>query len=262
MPAMARAVGELLARSDVAPTLIVGHSAGAAIAIRMALDGIAAPARDRRARRGAAAVSRAWRDSCSRRWRGCCSSIRSRRTSSRGWRGRRARPRASWRAAPARGSMRRGCDCYERLFATPAHCAGAIAMMADWDLDALRARPAAARRRRCCWSTASATPRSRSRPRARRRRWSRDGDGWRRSPGSAISRTRSGPSEVAALIRGLRGRSDDEHAAISACSTWRSSACRRSPSASGSSSRSTARSRRTRREARDAERHQKARGIR
>jgi magnesium chelatase accessory protein len=31
-----------------------------------------------------------------------------------------------------------GIACYERLFATPGHCAGAITMMADWDLVALR----------------------------------------------------------------------------------------------------------------------------
>jgi magnesium chelatase accessory protein len=30
-----------------------------------------------------------------------------------------------------------GIACYERLFATPGHCSGAITMMADWDLPAL-----------------------------------------------------------------------------------------------------------------------------
>jgi magnesium chelatase accessory protein len=43
LPGMAKAIGELLAALDVSPALLVGHSAGAAIAVRMALDGIAAP---------------------------------------------------------------------------------------------------------------------------------------------------------------------------------------------------------------------------
>ena len=45
MTAMARAVGELMAALDLAPALIVGHSAGAAIAVRMAIDGAATPRR-------------------------------------------------------------------------------------------------------------------------------------------------------------------------------------------------------------------------
>ncbi|WP_242186285.1 alpha/beta fold hydrolase BchO [Sphingomonas sp. CARO-RG-8B-R24-01] len=38
MPALARALGDLLDALDVAPDLVVGHSAGAAIALRMVLD--------------------------------------------------------------------------------------------------------------------------------------------------------------------------------------------------------------------------------
>lgn len=45
MPAMARAVGDLLHSLALEPALIVGHSAGAAIALRMVLDAIAAPGR-------------------------------------------------------------------------------------------------------------------------------------------------------------------------------------------------------------------------
>lgn len=43
MPAMARAIGGLLDTLGVKPHAIVGHSAGAAVAARMALDGIATP---------------------------------------------------------------------------------------------------------------------------------------------------------------------------------------------------------------------------
>lgn len=43
LPAMAQSIAALLRELALAPQLIVGHSAGAAIAIRMALDGLAAP---------------------------------------------------------------------------------------------------------------------------------------------------------------------------------------------------------------------------
>ena len=43
MPALARAVVDLLRTLKIEPDIIVGHSAGAAIAIRMAIDGLAAP---------------------------------------------------------------------------------------------------------------------------------------------------------------------------------------------------------------------------
>ncbi len=45
LPNVATAIGALLKKLDVAPDLLVGHSAGAAIAARMALDGWAQPAR-------------------------------------------------------------------------------------------------------------------------------------------------------------------------------------------------------------------------
>lgn len=43
LPAMAAAVGELLQALGAAPTVVVGHSAGAAIGARLCLDGAAAP---------------------------------------------------------------------------------------------------------------------------------------------------------------------------------------------------------------------------
>lgn len=43
LPGMAKAIGDLLAVLGVNPALVIGHSAGAAIAVRMALDGSAAP---------------------------------------------------------------------------------------------------------------------------------------------------------------------------------------------------------------------------
>ena len=41
LPGMAHAIGELLATLNVNPALLIGHSAGAALAVRMALDGLA-----------------------------------------------------------------------------------------------------------------------------------------------------------------------------------------------------------------------------
>jgi len=43
LPGMARAVAELLAAMDIRPDLVAGHSAGAAILLRLALDGAIAP---------------------------------------------------------------------------------------------------------------------------------------------------------------------------------------------------------------------------
>jgi magnesium chelatase accessory protein len=87
----------------------------------------------------AALMSFSWprRDPCFRRSRGCCSSIP-------------FAPHAFARLARTPGETARflvrstgsridaqGIACYERLFATPGHCSGAITMMADWDLPAL-----------------------------------------------------------------------------------------------------------------------------
>lgn len=43
LPAVAQAVGKLLSALRVRPSLVIGHSAGAAIAMRMVLDGLMAP---------------------------------------------------------------------------------------------------------------------------------------------------------------------------------------------------------------------------
>jgi magnesium chelatase accessory protein len=43
LPGMAKAIGDLLTSLDVSPALVIGHSAGAAIAVRMALDACVAP---------------------------------------------------------------------------------------------------------------------------------------------------------------------------------------------------------------------------
>ena len=132
LPGMAQALGALLAELKIAPQLIVGHSAGAAIGARMALDGLAAPA---------ALVS----------LNGALLPLG-------GLPGLLFPPVAklmaalpfvprvfSWRASDA-ASVRRliegtgstldatGAQLYGRLLRSPGHAAGALSMMANWDL--------------------------------------------------------------------------------------------------------------------------------
>lgn len=135
IPAFARAVGELLHVLDVRPTLTVSHSAGTAVAARLMLDGTApVPAL------------------------GFCSALTP-------FPGAAAKvfpflaralfvnpfvPSIFARIARQPGEAEkflirstgsridaRGTELYRRLFATPEHCAAAIEMMADWDLDSL-----------------------------------------------------------------------------------------------------------------------------
>ncbi|MDH7976108.1 alpha/beta fold hydrolase [Sphingomonas sp. AR_OL41] len=137
MPAMARALGELLQTLDLHPAIIVGHSAGAAIALRMVLDGIAAP----RAVVGLGAALLPFPGLASRLFptlarllfvNPFAPLIFSRIARTPGEVGR-FLPRSTGSRIDALG-----IDLYGRLFATPAQCSGAITMMADWDLEGLR----------------------------------------------------------------------------------------------------------------------------
>jgi len=136
LPGMAAAIATLLREIGFAPDLVAGHSAGAAIAIRMALDGAIAPH---------AIVS----------FNGALLPFG-------GLAGPLFRPAArllaahplvpklfAWRSRDRRvidkligrtGSSldERGLALYARLIASPAHAAGALGMMANWDLQALR----------------------------------------------------------------------------------------------------------------------------
>ncbi|KNZ32862.1 MAG: hypothetical protein AD742_09120 [Methylibium sp. NZG] len=135
LPGMARAVSDLLAALKVQPQLVVGHSAGAAIAARMCLDGYIAPA---------ALVS----------LNGALLPLG-------GLPGLLFPPVAKLMAAvpfvPALFARRAadaaavqrliegtgsrldasGAELYGRLLRSPGHAAGALAMMANWDLQPL-----------------------------------------------------------------------------------------------------------------------------
>jgi magnesium chelatase accessory protein len=135
MPGMARAVRELLRGLQVAPAVVLGHSAGAAIALRMALQDAASaplivalnaavfplpglagaifpPAAKLLAFNPYVPHFFAWRA---------------------------GQPKVLQRLLDSTGSQvdAEGQRLYGRLVADPAHVAGALAMMAAWDLAAL-----------------------------------------------------------------------------------------------------------------------------
>jgi magnesium chelatase accessory protein len=135
LPGMARGLHELLRTLDLDPALAVGHSAGAAVIIRMSLDGLLGA-------QGLVSINGALQP-----YRGVMSQFFS--------------PLAkllvlnplvprifAWRAAD-RGTVKRlihrggstidriGLDLYQRLVASPDHVAAALGMMANWDLEPL-----------------------------------------------------------------------------------------------------------------------------
>jgi magnesium chelatase accessory protein len=137
MPGVARNVAGLLGELDAEPALIAGHSAGAAVAIRMVLDGLVQPS-------GIVGIAPALLP-----FPGVAQHLFPTMAKllfvnpfaphifasiARG-------PGAVGRfLARSTGSTidAAGIAAYTRLFGTSAHCAGAIGMMADWDLVPLK----------------------------------------------------------------------------------------------------------------------------
>ena len=137
MPGVARAVTGLLGELDAEPALIVGHSAGASIAIRMALDGLARPA-------GIVGIAPALLP-----FPGIAQHLFP--TMAKLLFVNPFAPHIFASVARGSGAVERflarstgstidgeGIAAYAKLFATPAHCAGAIGMMADWELVPLK----------------------------------------------------------------------------------------------------------------------------
>lgn len=136
MPGVARAISELLAALDIEPEILVGHSAGAALGIRMALDGIIAP----KAIVGLDAALLPFPGLAARLFPALARILFVNPFAphifarmARGGETARFLERSTGSRIDAAG-----IDFYARLFATPDQCAGAITMMADWDLEALR----------------------------------------------------------------------------------------------------------------------------
>lgn len=136
LPGMAGAVAALLTKLDLKPDILVGHSAGAAIAIRMALDGLAA--------NSIVALNPALLP-----FPGLAAQLFP--TLAKMLFLNPFAPHIFARmAGPTREVARfmkkstgsdldaEGIDFYARLFRKPGHIAGTIGMMANWDLDTLK----------------------------------------------------------------------------------------------------------------------------
>lgn len=132
LPGMSRALGALLAALDIAPRAIIGHSAGAAIALRMTLDDRAAPDR-------VISINGALQP-----FPGLAAHIFPPAAkllflnplmihlfANRG--ADRDRVERLMRSTGSRIDAG-GLDLYARLFASPGHVAGVLGMMAHWDL--------------------------------------------------------------------------------------------------------------------------------
>lgn len=135
LPGMARAAGALLARLGVAPRLIVGHSAGAAIAVRMCLDRHADPATVV-SFNGAFLPPRALPGLAGQIFSPLARLLASAPFVPDLFAWRAGDPKVIARLLEATGSRLdpAGVAFYRRLGASPDHVAGALTMMARWDL--------------------------------------------------------------------------------------------------------------------------------
>jgi magnesium chelatase accessory protein len=137
MPGIARSLSALLSQLAAKPVLVVGHSAGAAIAIRMVVDGLAQPL-------GLVGIAPALLP-----FPGIAQHLFPTMAKllfvnplaphifASVARGPRAVERFLERSTGSRIDAA-GIAAYARLFGTATHCAGAIGMMADWDLVPLK----------------------------------------------------------------------------------------------------------------------------
>lgn len=134
LPGMTRAVAALLATLDVSPVIVIGHSAGAAVAARLALDEAIAPQR-LIALNGALTP---FEGVAGRLFPGLAKALFLNPFTPRyfAWSADRA---AVKRLLDGTGSTldARGLAFYERLMRNPSHVNGALSMMAHWDLHAL-----------------------------------------------------------------------------------------------------------------------------
>lgn len=134
LPGIAKALAALLEAIGVAPAIGIGHATGAAVVLRMSLDHAIAPAL-LVAINGALAPAPGeggrWLAPLTRPLLLNRLTPRLIAGAAASGLGQRLIDRAGARLDPA------GRDLYKRLLARPGHVAGALAMMADWDLAAL-----------------------------------------------------------------------------------------------------------------------------
>ncbi len=135
LPGIAAALSALLAELRVGPHLAVGHSAGAAILAHMALDGAIAPGL-------AVSINGAlspFRGAASHIFPAMAKLLFVNPLASRFFVWRARQPGAVRKLIEGTGSHipDRSLALYQRLFLSPDHVAGALAMMANWDLGPL-----------------------------------------------------------------------------------------------------------------------------
>lgn len=132
LPGMARDLGALIAAEGFAPRLLVGHSAGAAIALRMVLDGAAAPA----AVVGLNGALTPFRGMAGVLFPPLAKMLALNPFAGAVFARTAATPGAVRGLIEGTGSRigRVEMGCYERLISTPSHVSATLAMMARWDL--------------------------------------------------------------------------------------------------------------------------------
>lgn len=138
LPAMAREVARLMEALGVAPTAIIGHSAGAAIALQLALD---------HAYRGPiiglSPALRPFPGAMAQIFPAIAKTLFVNPLVPRIFTGSidlvGGAERFLWRSTHSRIDQA-GLACYRTLLKHPGHAGGALAMMANWDLPALRER--------------------------------------------------------------------------------------------------------------------------
>lgn len=137
LPGYARLVAGLLAALKVGPALVVGHSAGAAIALRMALDGQLGPRTPIVSLNGALLP---FPGPAARLFPALARLLFTNPLAPRLFAFQASLPgQVAGFLDRSTGSRldATGVDLYARLFRSPDHCAGALAMMAGWDLASL-----------------------------------------------------------------------------------------------------------------------------
>ncbi|MCX7304251.1 MAG: alpha/beta fold hydrolase [Hyphomicrobiales bacterium] len=134
LPGMSRLVGSLLHEVGFEPEIAVGHSAGAAILVEMALTGLIAP-KMIIALNGALLPIRG-----SSLFSPLAKLLFVNPLAPKLFAWRAIRQDATRRLLEGTGSNiePRGIELYQRLFRTPGHVSGALGMMANWDLYALQ----------------------------------------------------------------------------------------------------------------------------
>lgn len=137
MRGMARAMSALLRRLGVSPDLVVGHSAGAALAARMTLDRLIAP----KVTIGLNAALQPFGAGMASFYTGVAKFLALNPVAPRLFAWRASRPGAVERLIEETGSRldARGINLYRRLATNPAHVGATLRMMANWDLNQLEA---------------------------------------------------------------------------------------------------------------------------